>query len=178
MKQQEFETISSAKVEEREGSKINKLINFHAGDETSLFVDLHLKMLYSAHKNKKAPAYLLKSILISLDKITFERGLYKQKAKDTLKLLKPNCYQLMIEIFGLENELDFFKDLASEKIKEEKYRDVVFLKSLFPTILDDPKFKEYNKHYLMLKLIQQNDVTTARLLISEETLLDDQVFLV
>jgi hypothetical protein len=36
---------------------------------------------------------------------------------------------------------------------------------LFPDILDDPKFEVYNKHYLMLKLIQDNDVTTARLLI-------------
>ena len=65
-----------------------------------------------------------------------------------------------------------------QKIKEEKYRDVVHLKSLFPDILDDPKFKEYNKNYLMLKLIQQNDVTTARLLISEDEKRDDQIFIV
>jgi hypothetical protein len=63
--------------------------------------------------------------------------------------------------------------LAEQKIKEEKYRDVVHLKSLFPDILDDPKFKEFNKNYLMLKLIQQNDVTTARLLISEDEKRDD-----
>ena len=157
-----------------------KLINFYAEDLKSLLVEFHLKMLYSAHKNKKAPAYMLKSILISLDKIDFDRlkTEYRSKALEVLKLLKPNCYQIMIEIFSLKNEMQFFKELAEQKIKEEKYRDVVHLKSLFPDILDDPKFKEYNKNYLMLKLIQQNDVTTARLLISEDEKRDDQIFIV
>ena len=123
---------------------------------------------------------MLKSILISLDKIDFDRlkTEYRSKALEVLKLLKPNCYQIMIEIFSLKNEMQFFKELAEQKIKEEKYRDVVHLKSLFPDILDDPKFKEYNKNYLMLKLIQQNDVTTARLLISEDEKRDDQIFIV
>jgi diphthamide synthase subunit DPH2 len=110
------------------------LIQFFGTDETSLFVDFHLKMLYSAHKNKKAPAYMLKSILVSLNKIEFDRLRedYKKKALDVLKLLKPNCYQIMIDIFSLQNEIEFFKDLAELKITEEKYRDVVFIQSLFP----------------------------------------------
>ena len=76
-------------------------------------------MLYSAHKNKKAPAYMLKSILISLDKIDFDRSRedYKKKALDVLKLLKPNCYEIMIEIFKLQNEIKFFTDLAELKIE-------------------------------------------------------------
>ena len=99
-----------------------KLINFYAEDLKSLLVEFHLKMLYSAHKNKKAPAYMLKSILISLDKIDFDRlkTEYRSKALEVLKLLKPNCYQIMIEIFSLKNEMQFFKELAEQKIKEEE----------------------------------------------------------
>ena len=62
-----MEIITKEKVDERDGSKILKLVHYYGTDQTSLFVDFHLKMLYSAHKNKKAPAYMLKSILISLD---------------------------------------------------------------------------------------------------------------
>jgi hypothetical protein len=180
VKQQQFPKISQAKVDEREGSKILKLVNFYAGDETSLLVEFHLKLLYSAHKNKKAPAYMLKSVLVSLDGVHFDRlkAEYKQKALEVLKLLKPNCYQIMIDIFGLGGELAFFKELATLKIAEQKYRDVVVLKSLFPDLLDGPQFAEYNKHFLMRKLIEQNDVTTARLLIAAEAPRDDQVFLI
>ena len=60
--------------------------------QNSMFVEFHLKMLYSVHKNKKAPAYMLKSILVSLDKIEFEREKYKSRAQEMIKLLKPNCY--------------------------------------------------------------------------------------
>ena len=69
-------------------------------------------MLYSAHKNKKAPAYMLKSVLISLDKIKFDRlrDDYKKKALDVLKLLKPNCYQIMIDIFCLKKTLNAFSN--------------------------------------------------------------------
>ena len=42
----------------------------------------------------------------------------------------------MIDIFCLKNEIEFFKDLAELKISEEKFRDVVFIYSLFPEILD------------------------------------------
>ena len=88
-----MEVITKEKVDERDGSKILKLIQHFCphgveGDQISLFVDFHLKMLYSAHKNKKAPAYMLKSILISLDKVDFDRlnENYKKKALDVLKL--------------------------------------------------------------------------------------------
>lgn len=119
-----MEVITKEKVDERDGSKILKLIQHFCphgveGDQISLFVDFHLKMLYSAHKNKKAPAYMLKSILISLDKVDFDRlnENYKKKALDVLKLLKPNCYEIMIEIFKLQHEIEFFTSLAELKLQ-------------------------------------------------------------
>ena len=48
-------------------------MKLHMFDEPSFVVDFYLKLLYSSHKNKKAPAYMFKSILISLDKINFDR---------------------------------------------------------------------------------------------------------
>ena len=69
LKSHDFEEVSEQKMDERDGSKILKLINYHGLNLNSLLVDFHLKMVYSAHKNKKAPAYMLKSILISLDKV-------------------------------------------------------------------------------------------------------------
>lgn len=67
----------------------------------SFLVDFYLKLLYSTHKNKKAPAYMLTSILSSLDKVNFDRNkkAYKFKALEILKLMKPQSYQIMIEIF-------------------------------------------------------------------------------
>ena len=119
-----MEVITKEKVDERDGSKILKLIQHFCppgseGDQISLFVDFHLKMLYSAHKNKKAPAYMLKSILTSLDRIDFDRARedYKKKALDVLKLLKPNCYEVMIEIFKLQHEQEFFTELAELKLE-------------------------------------------------------------
>jgi hypothetical protein len=53
----------------------------------------------------------------------------------------------MIDIFCLKNEIEFFKDLAELKISEDKFRDVVFIQSLFPEILDNLdslKSKGYN----------------------------------
>jgi hypothetical protein len=49
-------------------------------------------MMYSVQKSKKAPAYMLKSILISLDKLEFDREKYKKNAQEMIKVLKPNCY--------------------------------------------------------------------------------------
>ena len=89
-------------------------------DKTQMLVEFHLKMLYSVHKNKKAPAYMLKSILISLDKMEFNRLLpeYRNRALEIIKLLKPNCYQIMIDIFALKNEVDFFIQLVATKMSE------------------------------------------------------------
>ena len=73
---------NSEKKEEKEDSKegessklirLMQSIKFKKKDQTSMLVEFHLKMLYSVHKNKKAPAYMLKSILISLDKLEFNR---------------------------------------------------------------------------------------------------------
>jgi hypothetical protein len=97
-----------------------------------MLVEFHLKMLYSVHKNKKAPAYMLKSILISLDKLEFDRAKYLQRAKDFVKLLKPNCYQIMIDIFGMKEDLEFFSELAQAKMTNEKFREVVFIVMMFP----------------------------------------------
>ena len=92
-------------------------------------VDFLLKLLYSSHKNKKTPAYMLKSILISLEKIEFDREneVYRQKAMDLVQVLKANCYQKMIELFKLESEIEFFHQLAIKKLEENKPRDVVML---------------------------------------------------
>lgn len=68
-----------------------------------MLVDFHLKMLYSVHKDKKAPAYMLKSILVSLDKLEFNRESFQKRAFEMIKLLKPNCYQIMIDIFKMQN---------------------------------------------------------------------------
>ena len=102
-----------------------------------MLVEFHLKMLYSVHKNKKAPAYMLKSILISLDKLKFNRlhPEYRSRALEIIKLLKPNCYQIMIDIFELKNEINFFIELCATKMSESKFREVVHISSLFPEIL-------------------------------------------
>ena len=73
-------------------------------------VAFYMKLLYSTHKNKKAPAYMLKSILICLDKLDFDRQRqdYKIKALNILSLLKPNCYEIIIKIFSLYDEVEFF----------------------------------------------------------------------
>jgi len=58
----------------KQGSKLAKLIlGMRNGEQVLMLVEFHLKMLHSVHKNKKAPAYMLKSILISLDKLKFDR---------------------------------------------------------------------------------------------------------
>ena len=62
------------------------------GDTNLMLVEFHLKILYSVHKNKKAPAYMLKSILISLDKLKFDRSSFKERAFEMMKIVKPNCY--------------------------------------------------------------------------------------
>lgn len=77
----------------RQGSKIIKLVlGFLDGNADMMCVEFHLKMLYSVHKNKKAPAYMLKSILVSLNKLPFERLQFRERAFEMLKILKPNCY--------------------------------------------------------------------------------------
>ena len=97
-------------------------------------VDFHLKLLYSSHKNKKAPTYMLKSILEALDLITFDRDNqeYKKKALKVVELLKSNCYQKMIEIFKLHDEIKFFQQIAYKKLRENKPRDVVLIYQIFP----------------------------------------------
>ena len=70
-------------------------------------VDWSLKLLYSSHKNKKTPSYVMKSILISLQKVEFDREneVYRKKALEMIEILKSNCYQKMIEVFKLEDEI-------------------------------------------------------------------------
>lgn len=135
---------------------------------------------------------MLKSILYSLDKLNFDRTKesYKKKALDILKLLKPNCYQIMIEIFGLKNEQLFFLDLIKGKMVEEKYRDIVIIQTIFPDMLENfESFKDFKRidmktskdmrYFLMQKLILQNDVTTARILIDEKSNdQEDKIFLI
>ena len=97
----------------RQGSKIAKLVlGMRSDDRDIMCVEFHLKMLYSVHKNKKAPAYMLKSILVSLDKLKFDRSLFKPRAQEMMQILKPNCYQIMIDIFGMKNDVEFFYELA------------------------------------------------------------------
>ena len=50
---------------------------------------------------------MLKSILISLDKIEFDREneTYRKKALEMIEILKSNCYQKMIDVFKLEGEV-------------------------------------------------------------------------
>ena len=79
---------------------------------------------------------MLKSILISLDKLKFDREAYKPRAQELVSVLKPNCYQVMIDIFGMKEDNEYFHELAQTKFKEEKIRDVVFISSLFPSVLD------------------------------------------
>lgn len=54
-----------------------------------------------------------------------------------LKQLKPNCYEVMIEIFKLQHEQEFFIELTELKLEQEIYRDVVFIASLFPEVLNN-----------------------------------------
>lgn len=122
---------------------------------------------------------MMKSILISLDKIEFDREnkVYRKKALEMIEILKSNCYQKMIEVFKLENEIQFFKQMAVKKMEENKPRDVVMLAEIYPCILDEFE-KNGTKNIrrdLMRKLIQQNDVTTARILVQTE---DDKLFLI
>jgi hypothetical protein len=42
----------------------------------------------------------------------------------------------MIDIFGMKDDHDFFKDLTLTKHQEDKIREVVFILNLFPSILD------------------------------------------
>ena len=85
----------------------------------------------------------------------------------------------MIQIFNLQNEDEFFHSLALQKISEEKFRDLVFLTSIFPQILEkiekheDFERKDFQstqdiRFYLMKKLILDNDVTSAKLLITDK----------
>ena len=37
----------------------------------------------------------------------------------------------------MKDDLDFFSDLAKNKMNEDKYREVVFISSLFPSVLDE-----------------------------------------
>ena len=68
-------------------------------------------------------------------------------------------------------------------MSEQKYRDVVFIQQLFPKILDDfQSFEDFDpekgsiRFYLMQKLILQNDVTTAKILVTEEA--GDKIYLI
>jgi hypothetical protein len=77
----------------------------------------------------------------------------------------------MIDIFGLKNELKFFLELSEMKMKEEKYREVVHIFSIFPEIMSQMTPAETDgdiRYELMDKLIQQNDITSARLLMAKE----------
>ena len=42
----------------------------------------------------------------------------------------------MINIFNLQTELEFFQDLAKQKITEKKYRDIVIISQIFPQFLE------------------------------------------
>ena len=44
---------------------------------------------------------------------------------------------MMIEIFKLQHEQKFFTELAELKLEQEIYRDVVFIASLFPEVLNN-----------------------------------------
>ena len=50
---------------------------------------------------------MMKSILISLQKVEFDREneVYRKKALEMIEILKSNCYQKMIEVFKLECEI-------------------------------------------------------------------------
>ena len=145
-----------------------------------MLVEFLLKMLYSVNKNKKAPAYMLKSILISLDMLDFDRPKYKERAQEILMTLKPNLYQLMIDIFKMKDDIEFFASLCESKMKEEKFREVVFICDLFAEIMHELDKKCSNKQLgirkqLMSELIEQNDITSAKLLVRED---EDRIFLV
>ena len=63
--------------EGQEESKLLSLVkNFQGKDETEVVIEFHFKMLYSVNKNKKTPTYMLKSILISLDKVEFDKAAF------------------------------------------------------------------------------------------------------
>jgi hypothetical protein len=77
----------------------------------------------------------------------------------------------MIDIFDLKNEKKFFLELSEMKMKEEKYREVVHIISIFPEIMSKMTPAEADgdiRYELMDKLIQQNDITSARLLMAKE----------
>lgn len=91
----------------------------------------------------------------------------------------------MIDIFDMKNDLTFFTELALSKHQEDKVREVVFIISLFPKILEDMEAKNTKstmpmRRQLMAQLIEQNDITTAKLLVSEDKELgsSDKIFLV
>jgi hypothetical protein len=68
--------MSKASSYKSEGSKIELImakLQAEKASETQMLIEFHLKLLYSTHKNRRAPAYMLKSILISLDQMTFDR---------------------------------------------------------------------------------------------------------
>lgn len=124
-------------IENPDESKLLTLVkNFADKSVIETIVEFHFKMLYSVNKNKKTPTYMLKSILISLSKLEFNKDDFKERAKELLAQFKPNCYQAMIDIFKLHNEMDFFEQLVNEKMKEQKYKDVVFVCNLFPAVLE------------------------------------------
>ena len=57
------------------------------------------------------------------------------------------------------------------KMKEEKYREVVIIISIFPEIMSKMTPEEADgdiRLELMDKLIQKNDITSARLLMANE----------
>ena len=70
----------------------------------------------------------------------------------------------MIDIFGFQNEYNFFLDLAKQKMTEEKYRDIVHISNLFPQVLENfESFQDFKRmdqnstkdirFYLMQRLI-------------------------
>ena len=94
----------------------------------------------------------------------------------------------MIEIFKLHDEIKFFQQIAYKKLRENKPRDVVLIYEIFPRVLeqfescadfevdeDEASDTIHVRHYLMRKLIQQNDITTARILMQTQ---EDRIFLV
>mmetsp|Transcript_1928 Transcript_1928/g.2758 ORF Transcript_1928/g.2758 Transcript_1928/m.2758 type:complete len:290 (+) Transcript_1928:426-1295(+) len=169
----------------RDGSKFQKLLDIYSQPHCNLepkaaaiqlLVELHFKILYSAHKNKKSPSYLLKGILISLKGIEFDRQdpKIRARAKEITKLLKPSSYEFMIEIFDLSEETEFFNELTLQKLKEGKFRDVVFIWTIYPKMVEATNFIGWDEGdpisvriFLMRKLIDDNDVTTARIMLEE-----------
>jgi hypothetical protein len=91
----------------------------------------------------------------------------------------------MIDIFKMNDDVEYFEKLALDKMKEEKYAIVVNIAKLFPKVMPlieatIPKVEMGIRRYLMACLIEQNDITSAKLLIHEEEplLTEDKVFLI